>query len=85
MSLKMHEFWVENLCLPYKNKGMTCKVSKAPFTVQGYKYSTRKSLINEVFVAKQYHTNWIVSVAELMRFKLFLIDITQAYVQSAES
>lgn len=70
--------------LAIKNSGTTYEALKARFIVQGYKDAMKSSLVHNVYVARQYSTKLIVSLAVIFNFRLFSTSVNQAYLQSTE-
>ena len=71
--------------LAIKDEGTKKEVWKARFVVQGYRDKLKTSLEHDAPTARQYSTRVLVGLAAIFGFRIFSTDVTQAYLQSAES
>ena len=71
--------------LAIKDEGTDKEVWKARFIVQGYRDKLKMSLVHDTSTARQYSVRILIGLAAIFGFRLFSTDVTQAYLQSAES
>ena len=71
--------------LAIKDDGTDKEVWKARFIVQGYRDKLKTSLVHDRSTARQYFVRILIGLAAIFGFRLFSTDVTQAYMQSAES
>ena len=71
--------------LAIKDSGTDKEIWKARYAVQGYKDNLKQSLFHDTNTARNYSVRMLVGLASLFGFRLYSTDVTQAYLQSAES
>ena len=71
--------------LAIKDAGTNKERWKARFVVQGHREKLKTSLVHDSPTARQNSTRLIVGLASAFGFRIFSTDVTQAYLQSADS
>lgn len=71
--------------LEIKDEGSNKEIWKDIFIVQGHKDKMNNSLVQDISVARQYAIKRWVGIANILGFRLFSKDVTQAYIQSTEA
>lgn len=68
-----------------KNAGTTEEQPKARFVAQGHNDKAKPFVVHNLATLRQRSTRLLVSTSEVLDFRLFAHDITQAYLQSRQA
>ena len=71
--------------LTIKDVGTDKQRRKARYVVQGYRDRMKTSLVHDTSTAKQSSVKILVGISAIYGFRIFSIDVTQAYLQSSEN
>lgn len=70
--------------LVYKNVGTPEQMAKARYVAQGFADKEKDRMVHNLNTLRQSSTRLVVSVAANKSYRLFSLDVTQAYLQSDE-
>jgi Reverse transcriptase (RNA-dependent DNA polymerase) len=70
--------------LTIKDSGTSKEIHKARYVVQRFRDKKNTSLVNDASTSKQQSKKLLIGLAAIFGSRIIAIDVTQAYLQSAE-